>query len=57
MNKKKKAIIELRNVKYEIPQVVFDEFKELVEERDSFEKTIDYLKIYIHNHTGTNAKA
>ena len=57
MSKIKKTIVVINDIEYEIPTIVFDSFKDVALERDILEIVVDNLKLYIHNHIGTNAKA
>ena len=54
---KEKTIVVIDGVEYEIPTIVFENFKDVAMERDILEIVVENLKTYIHNHTGTNAKA
>ena len=55
MTKKTKVVID--GVTYEIPKIVFEQFKEIALDRDRLEIAVENLEEYIYNYTGTNAKA
>ena len=55
--KGKKTKVVIKGVAYNIPQIVFNEFKKIAMEREQLDLAVEILKEYIHNYTGTGAKA